>query len=71
MRWLLIAWMLSPWRFSPSISCTSFPRSTCRTSPWRFRCGYTPLAKGWGILFRYYGDFCTGADTSGLDPSDP
>src|SRR5579884_1280032 len=36
--------------------------------PWRSRCGYTPLARGWGISFRHYGDFCTSTDTNEAHP---
>src|SRR6267143_1289001 len=54
--------MLIPCRCSSFSSCTSLPLNKSRNL---LRMEWSPVyhVKGWGKFNRYYGDFCTGADT--------
>src|SRR5580704_2311855 len=55
--------MLSPCRFSSSTSCTSFPLNTSRHLLLPESVPALAPVRGGGFFNRYYGDFCTGADT--------
>src|SRR5579863_3281469 len=57
--------MLSPCRFSSSTSCTSFPLNTSRHLLFPESVPALAPVRGGGFFNRYYGDFCTGADTRG------
>ena len=61
---LLIALILTPCRFSSSISCTSFPLNSVGTSFAETSADFrNDLVKGWGILNRHFEDFYTGRDS--------
>src|SRR6202023_1279215 len=62
--------MLSPCRFSSSTSCTSFPLNTSRHLLFPESVPALVPVRGGGFFNRYYGDFCTGADTTGTTGDD-
>src|ERR1700694_1864737 len=55
--------MLSPCRFSSSISCMSFPLNIGRHLLFAESEPALTSIRGGGFFVRHYGDFCTGADT--------
>jgi hypothetical protein len=63
-----MARMLSPCRFSSSMSCTSLPRNTLGTSSTSESMPALAFVRGGRFFVWHYEDFCTGADSAGGKP---